>query len=1230
MTTPINYKALLPCLLAVGLALPATLSAQRVSPGEILFKANPTATKATVEGFAGILNVVSIAPRPSRTKIVASSLPNIYKADLAPGHDIETVLANLESRLDVIYAQPNHIFQTFQTTNDPRLSEQFHLDQINWPALMADLPAKERDVVVGVIDSGIDTNHEDLSDRIWVNEAEIDGRPGVDDDHNGYIDDLRGWDFTDAPTLPGQGDFIDPDNDPSDESSHGTQVAGVIGAISDNGIGVAGVADCRLMAVRAGLVFDQGGTFLQEDDLAAAIFYAVDNGADILNLSWGSFDRAFVIQDAIRYATDHGVIVVAAAGNSGRPPVAYPAALESVISVSAVETSGQLASFSSYGPTLDLVAPGVNIISTRLDDTYGPRSGSSFAAPQVAGLAALLLSRQPQLTAAQVRGALVASTQDLGDTGWDFSFGSGQIDAAKLIDFVRGTATPTIAQITSPAGDSEVSGLINIEANVSGNDATAYRLSWSPATAVEWSLISSGSVTDSIQSNFVVPENADSTIVLRLEVDVNGAALPVEHRVRLRANTQAPELTSLFYGPILEADHVAWLVRWVTDRPTFGSLLLVADGGLSRDTLSTGKLDRFHEARLPPQAVARNIDFQILMESSSGSRTTSPSEPLTQIPARIPAIGFNEIGVLPNGFLADRTSDFDNDGLLEVALMPYVEGESFSPVKVYEFQAPGSLALIHTTNHAVLPWNVHDVTHDGRPDLLGTSVARIRLLTGSPLPTNTVLDQSGLWGGEMADADGDGANEILARSLIDHSIRIIRFQTDGQSEETASLIDFSSGSGEMGSRFVVTELDGNFRQDILVGDADGDLWSYEFTGGGYIPNILLEGDDDTDARIIGGGADLDGDGKKEIAVARAFENSEDALNGWWDLEIYQVNGSELTLEWVQRISGVTTPGNGISTGDLDGDGRPELAVALIPDLYVIRADAPDTYRPIFHTPISLTYRPIISDLDRDGSAELIYNTEGAVRIAERTLPADEIPRPEILEAISLGPHSVRVSWMPSSGADTYRLYRSSDNSPDSLVNDSAALSFVDDSVSSGALLVYRVEAVSGEQVTSSGPAGVVAHLLPTVLSIDRVDSTRIGVLFSTQMGDSSVDPNGYRLFPLGETPSSAVRDQGSLRIVLTFEPPIQDGVTHTLAISSATDLTGASIDAAFQSISFTLGQETPVARADFDGDGIVGFGDFLQFAGAFGGNNPTFDLDEDGLVGFSDFLLFASLFGQRV
>ena len=235
---------------------------------------------------------------------------------------------------DVVYAQPIHLFYHHDAPNDPRLPDQYGLDQIRWQVLRDGLPPEEQPVVIAIIDSGVDYNHEDLADNIWINTVEANGRPGVDDDNNGYVDDIRGWDFTHTPTLPAKGDYLSPDNDPMDESSHGTRVAGITAAVTDNGVGIAGVApDAALMALRAGVTLQSDLTFLEEDDLAAAILYAVENGAHIINMSWGGPESAFLIRDVVRYAAASGLILVSSAGNSGEFGLSYPAAMDETIAV---------------------------------------------------------------------------------------------------------------------------------------------------------------------------------------------------------------------------------------------------------------------------------------------------------------------------------------------------------------------------------------------------------------------------------------------------------------------------------------------------------------------------------------------------------------------------------------------------------------------------------------------------------------------------------------------------------------------------------------------------------------------------------------------------------------------------------------------------------------------------------------------------------------------------------
>ncbi len=252
-------------------------------------------------------------------------------------------------------------------------------------------------VMVAVIDTGVDADHPDLAGHV------IDGH-----------------------------DYADGDNDPEDLHGHGTHVAGIIAGQGSHTGGVVGVAPgVTILAIRALNAQGQGYMF----DIAMAIEEAVRRGADVINLSIRS-PKSRILEEAIRNAVNRGVIVVAAAGNSGLPEVAYPAAYEGVVAVSALDEEGNLAPFSNHA-VATVVAPGVKIFSTLLDGEYGVKSGTSMAAPHVAGLAALLVSAYPRMTAGAIRQRIAFKTDDLGTAGPDSLYGHGRVNARRVLTGLR-------------------------------------------------------------------------------------------------------------------------------------------------------------------------------------------------------------------------------------------------------------------------------------------------------------------------------------------------------------------------------------------------------------------------------------------------------------------------------------------------------------------------------------------------------------------------------------------------------------------------------------------------------------------------------------------------------------------------------------------------------------------------------------------------------------------------
>lgn len=402
----------------------------------------------------------------------ALGLGRIYK--LTVSRDINVIGAVEEYNMApaVEHAEPNYIASSHALPNDPDFNRQWGLhNDGSKPAGLppgtvwngkpdADVDAPEAweietgsdDVVVAIVDTGIEWDHPDLDDRIWSNVDEVPDN-GIDDDSNGFIDDVRGW------------DFVTEDNDPMDVDwgRHGTGVASIVGAEANNNEGVVGLDwYAQLMPVRV-----HGFFGAKYSDVAKGVYYAVNNGAKVINMSLGG--SAFgetTLKPAVDYAYGLNCVIVAAMGNDNSDETLYPAGYENTIAVGATGPDdkravpfldGELPG-SNYGDHLNVVAPGDWIFAAGafLGD-YAWRGGTSAAAPFVSGLASLLLAKNPGLTNDQIRQIICQSAEDqVGDPaedtpGWDRYYGHGRINAyLALSQPVPPTPTPTQTPTSTP------------------------------------------------------------------------------------------------------------------------------------------------------------------------------------------------------------------------------------------------------------------------------------------------------------------------------------------------------------------------------------------------------------------------------------------------------------------------------------------------------------------------------------------------------------------------------------------------------------------------------------------------------------------------------------------------------------------------------------------------------------------------------------------------------------
>ncbi|MBD2335973.1 S8 family serine peptidase [Calothrix sp. FACHB-156] len=356
--------------------------------------------------------------------------------------------------------------------NDPSYNRQWGLEKINAPAAW-NYAQGSKSVVVAVVDTGIDYKHPDLAANIWTNTKEISGN-GIDDDNNGYVDDIHGWDFGDNDGDPNENDTTKP------SYGHGTHVAGILGAVGNNNLGITGVSpNVSIMATKHYRAGDSQGYLW---DVPKGIRYAVDNGAKIINLSLGSssFDQAQL--DALTYANQQGVLVIASAGNNGRDNDVtpyYPANydLPNIITVASLDKNEtdkkeneKLSSTSSYGAqSIDIAAPGVKIYSTFPNAQYATWGGTSMAAPLVAGAAALLLGANPKFTVLELRHAILSSVQQVASLQGKVNTG-GYLDLSQLSKFLPKTGSKPDNLINN-AADPSATEAVRIQAE-NYNDAS--------------------------------------------------------------------------------------------------------------------------------------------------------------------------------------------------------------------------------------------------------------------------------------------------------------------------------------------------------------------------------------------------------------------------------------------------------------------------------------------------------------------------------------------------------------------------------------------------------------------------------------------------------------------------------------------------------------------------------------------------------------------------------------
>ncbi len=1112
----------------------------------------------------------------------------------------EALLRELENNPDVEYASWNNWFKSDDfIPNDPGRDSTYWIELIRANKAW-DLQKGTPKVVIGVLDTGIDYNHEDLKNQLWINAGEtgsdgqgLDKRTnGKDDDGNGFADDWRGWDFVDAPSFDDGGDFKDIDNDPFDENGHGTAVSGIIAAEGNNRRGSIGLAfGCRVMAVRAG---GKSG-FLQEDDIAQSIIYAASNGARVINMSFGDVEFSPLLRDAIQFAYSRGCILVGSSGNGGVSSLHYPSSFDEVISVGATDAGDSRADFSNYGATLDVMAPGVNVYSTRLGGGYDYFSGTSASAPMVSALAALVVSQNQSLTNEQVKGILLASTSDLGDKGWDPFYAAGRVDAFRALKIPYGT----IAKINSPATNSGFTDSLTLYATAAGALMEYFSIfigiGNNPQT---WQMVYGPDSAQKIADSIITIRNLeDGSYTLRLAVQ-NKDRTTIEDRARIIIDHSPPLIFNAKILKMTDASQYGYLVAFDTD--DYCSSELLYRPRFSSDNFST----------LPIQALANhhivffsNVrgSYEVFLRGTATTGYTAEDHNggnnyiLSLNDPDIPTqtLILDTTLHLPPAYILNRTVDFDRDGKKELVVNELNANGAFSVVKLYEYDplAVGQLRVIKNFGFNGIPRDAND--RESSHKLAIGSGSYSTIYEGDSIPTAiTYRDTNDFWISKFGNTEGDSLVEAVYKSGKRYGvIKQSGFKGWTNSATFTNPSPRSNLIGIPGS--AVGDFDGDGKPEILMGDYDGDVYIYEREGSTYTPTWR---DSLPLVEVSGflGSGDFDGDGTPEFVVGgHTLDATSEAQQAeqYWTFRIYKKSGNnEFVVAWEQNIYGyfsLRDNPSGIGIGDADGDGQDDLFLSLFPNVYGIRFHGGD-YQIFWYHENSVSGTVAIQDMNGDGVNEVFIN-DGEKVSAFRSAGANVLSAPSGFYAVPRDTNKIEAHWLRDPNVDYFKLYRGNSSSALALfsVVSKNASDTVDNSVHEGLSYFYALTSVT-QGIES--PASVISKAIPNkkpfVLSAQKVSYNQVAVKFSEPIDPNFVfDISSYNLSPIGN-PTTAIPAEGGRSAFLTFRNiPVGN---YQLRIQGLADADQTPMDSASIAMVFSPDQKLfKVTRCEYLGNSHI-------------------------------------------
>ncbi|MCL5992149.1 MAG: S8 family serine peptidase, partial [Bacteroidetes bacterium] len=1147
----------------------------------------------------------------SETNQRIEELRKYITINIPSGIDSEKLLSMIKNNYDIESIEPNYIYRIETTTdepNDPLYKDQWALKIIN--STKAWEKATGKGIIVGIIDTGIDFEHPDLKNQLYINSKEDINHNGkfepwsseeirngitgdfnnIDDDYDGFIDDVIGYDFVDQ-SFGNIGDYIEPDSIPYDEHSHGTTLAGVIAAERNNNIGISGLAyDSKLLAVRA---LDATGNG-ESDDIANAIVYAALRGAKVLNFSFGEAFPSTIMHEAIKFAYSLGCVMTASSGNNNWQFPHYPSDYEEVISVGAITDKGQKSSVSNYGNRLALTAPGNDILTTTPGGNYQKKSGTSYSAPYVSAASALLFELDSTLKPQDIKGILMASADDAGDIGWDIYYGAGILNVGKAVNTIGRTSL----NISYPVNDSYINKnntpIIPIIGDVITPLFDSYQvfvgLGYNPDN---WQPFSNIIISQKLQDTLAVINFSslpDTSSVIRILVNLkNGNTLEKRINIEILSNNNNFEVNNKIILSALYNEKRVTLIAIETNYKSSCSVKFRPKNSTEQYKVlsDANSLTKYHllvvDDICPPEVP---MDAEISLKRQDGFELTYITE-FTRSGNEMPQSGFTMKNYsIPLSYLTNHVADLYNDGKPSIIVNDISDG-NYGKIKVFEFNN-SNFDLKDSAEVFLLPKSIGNTNADNLPDILTTGNGRTVLFQPESLgssPFSNILYQSpdtiNLWAYDLFDIDKDGKDEIVCHddtSVIILSYKNDKYQISAKINPPKNLNNLNTYPG-----IAEGDFDGDGKNEIFISTWNGNILIYEYDNAQF--NLVFNNE-----RIITDGeqfactADIEGDGKPEILVGNYGSNFLYEKNyvgePLWRFRVLKgIADNTYEFIWTDYIYGVRAGlhyKEGISSGNLDGKPGDEIIISAFPNLYVF------TYKnkiePLWWYPYSYSNDAIIYDFDKNGVNELGFSTFSRTRFFEYD-PGFNGPKPPLgIKGWALNDSTAYIKWNSSIDAEHYQVLMLVSDSTAQIVGETDTTFYTVNNLSANNYYHFAVRSINTQLSDSlSDISEVIEVFTHNPIKLDSVivhNQKELIVIYSGKI-PTKIDPSNFNIF-----------DSDSLNHITSVSCiPISD-TSFILNFNSSIYDFGKYFGNNFTAASFPDFYGTPTILVDYPGYGL--------------------------------------------